>query len=692
VARVQPLETVRNIGIMAHIDAGKTTVTERVLYYTGKTHRMGEVHHGAAEMDWMDQEKERGITITSAATTCDWRDCVINIIDTPGHVDFTVEVERSLRVLDGAVAVFCAVGGVEPQSETVWRQADKYKVPRIALINKMDRTGADFFQAVEMMHTRLGATPIVMQLPIGLEESFAGVVDLVDMKARFYDEDELGTQYRTGEIPNEMAQLAAEYHEKLVEQAAEFCDEVLTKFLEGKPITGAELRRSVRAGTLKAKICPVLCGAALRNKGVQLMLDAVVDYLPSPIDKPPVEGEKPKSGQPLQRKPSDSEPLSALVFKMMSDAHGKLMFARVYSGVLRKGDQVYNPTIGRKERVSRLLRMHANDREEIQEAFTGDIVAILGPKKTVTGDTLCDPKHHIQLELMRFPKPVISVAIEPRTRADQDKMDVALARLAEEDPTFKVKFDDETGQTIISGMGELHLEIIVERMLREYGVCANVGKPQVAYREAITVPVETEGKFIKQTGGRGQYGHVKLLLEPGEPGSGFVFENQVTGGTIPRQFIPAIEAGIRETLEGGAVAGYPIVDLKAVLLDGSYHEVDSSELAFRIAGVMALRDGVRRAEPVLLEPIMSVEVVTPEQHTGDVINDFNMRRGKILGTEQRGGSQVVRATVPLAEMFGYATDLRSRTQGRASYTMQFENYRQVPSELSNRIVERIVGL
>jgi len=677
---------------MAHIDAGKTTVTERVLYYTGKTHRMGEVHHGAAEMDWMDQEKERGITITSAATTCDWRDCVINIIDTPGHVDFTVEVERSLRVLDGAVAVFCAVGGVEPQSETVWRQADKYKVPRIALINKMDRTGADFFQAVEMMHTRLGATPIVMQLPIGLEESFAGVVDLVDMKARFYDEDELGTQYRTGEIPNEMAQLAAEYHEKLVEQAAEFCDEVLTKFLEGKPITGAELRRSVRAGTLKAKICPVLCGAALRNKGVQLMLDAVVDYLPSPIDKPPVEGEKPKSGQPLQRKPSDSEPLSALVFKMMSDAHGKLMFARVYSGVLRKGDQVYNPTIGRKERVSRLLRMHANDREEIQEAFTGDIVAILGPKKTVTGDTLCDPKHHIQLELMRFPKPVISVAIEPRTRADQDKMDVALARLAEEDPTFKVKFDDETGQTIISGMGELHLEIIVERMLREYGVCANVGKPQVAYREAITVPVETEGKFIKQTGGRGQYGHVKLLLEPGEPGSGFVFENQVTGGTIPRQFIPAIEAGIRETLEGGAVAGYPIVDLKAVLLDGSYHEVDSSELAFRIAGVMALRDGVRRAEPVLLEPIMSVEVVTPEQHTGDVINDFNMRRGKILGTEQRGGSQVVRATVPLAEMFGYATDLRSRTQGRASYTMQFENYRQVPSELSNRIVERIVGL
>ncbi len=691
-ARVQPLETVRNIGIMAHIDAGKTTVTERVLYYTGKTHRMGEVHHGAAEMDWMDQEKERGITITSAATTCDWRDCVINIIDTPGHVDFTVEVERSLRVLDGAVAVFCAVGGVEPQSETVWRQADKYKVPRIALINKMDRTGADFFQAVEMMHTRLGATPIVMQLPIGLEESFAGVVDLVDMKARFYDEDELGTQYRTGEIPNEMAQLAAEYHEKLVEQAAEFCDEVLTKFLEGKPITGAELRRSVRAGTLKAKICPVLCGAALRNKGVQLMLDAVVDYLPSPIDKPPVEGEKPKSGQPLQRKPSDSEPLSALVFKMMSDAHGKLMFARVYSGVLRKGDQVYNPTIGRKERVSRLLRMHANDREEIQEAFTGDIVAILGPKKTVTGDTLCDPKHHIQLELMRFPKPVISVAIEPRTRADQDKMDVALARLAEEDPTFKVKFDDETGQTIISGMGELHLEIIVERMLREYGVCANVGKPQVAYREAITVPVETEGKFIKQTGGRGQYGHVKLLLEPGEPGSGFVFENQVTGGTIPRQFIPAIEAGIRETLEGGAVAGYPIVDLKAVLLDGSYHEVDSSELAFRIAGVMALRDGVRRAEPVLLEPIMSVEVVTPEQHTGDVINDFNMRRGKILGTEQRGGSQVVRATVPLAEMFGYATDLRSRTQGRASYTMQFENYRQVPSELSNRIVERIVGL
>ena len=675
-ARMVPLERMRNIGIAAHIDAGKTTTTERILYYTGRTHKLGEVHEGTAIMDWMEQEQERGITITSAATTCEWRDIQINIIDTPGHVDFTAEVERSLRVLDGAVAVFDAVAGVQPQSETVWRQADKYSVPRICFINKMDRVGADFFHSIDTIVTRLKCKPVAIQLPVGGEDQFKGVVDLVEMKAMLWRDETLGAEYDTVDIPGDLVEKAKEYREKMIEAVAEHDDRLFGRFIEGQAISNDEIRAAIRRATIALKIFPVICGSAFKNKGVQTMLDAVVDYLPSPLDVPPIEGadiDNPE--KTLFRHASDSEPFAALVFKIMTDPYvGQLAFFRVYSGTLKSGDSVYNVAKGRKERIGRLLRMHANKREDIQEILAGDICAAVGLRTVSTGDTICDDKHPIVLESIEFPTPVIQLAVEPKTKADQEKLWMAIQKLAQEDPTFLVNTDLETGQTILSGMGELHLEIIVDRMMREFGVGANVGKPQVAYRETIRKKAEAEGRHIRQTGGHGQYGHVKIRLEPLPQGSGFEFVNDIYGGTVPKEYIAPTETGIREALEGGVLAGYPMSDVKVTLYDGSYHEVDSSEMAFKIAGSMALKGAARKAKPVLLEPIMSVEVVVPEEYMGDVIGDLNSRRGRIEGMELRGTTQIIKSMVPLSEMFGYATDLRSRTQGRGSFTMQFDHY------------------
>jgi elongation factor G len=688
VPRKFPLDKVRNIGIMAHIDAGKTTTTERILFYTGKVHRLGEVHDGAATMDWMVQEQERGITITSAATTCEWKGHNINIIDTPGHVDFTVEVERSLRVLDGAVAVFCSVGGVEPQSETVWRQADKYGVPRIAFINKMDRIGADFFRGVEMIRTRLGANPVPIQIPIGSEDKFQGVVDLVTKKAIIYVDD-LGTKSEQTEVPADLVEIVEEYHTKLVEAVAETDEELMMKYLEGEALTEEEIKVGIRKGTLSIQFTPVLCGSSFKNKGVQMLLDAIVDYMPSPLDLPPVTGQLPGDGEEAVRNASDDEPFAGLAFKIMADPYvGKLAFFRVYSGTLKSGSYVINSTKNKRERVGRILRMHANHREEIDQVFAGDIAAIVGLKDTTTGDTLCDEKNQIILEAMEFPEPVIDIAIEPKTKADQDKLGLSLARLAEEDPTFRVHTDHETGQTIISGMGELHLEIIVDRLMREFKVDANVGKPQVAYRETIRSTVKTEGKFVRQSGGRGQFGHVWLELEPLEPGAGFQFENKIVGGVVPKEYIPAVENGVKDAMANGVLAGYPMVDIKVTIFDGSYHEVDSSEMAFKVAGSMAFKDGAKKANPVLLEPIMKVEIVTPEEYMGDIMGDFNSRRGRIEGMEARAGAQVIRGHVPLSEMFGYATTIRSISQGRATYVMTFSHYDEVPRNIAETIISQ----
>ena len=689
--RTYPLQRTRNIGIMAHIDAGKTTTTERILYYTGKTHKMGEVHEGAAVMDWMAQEQERGITITSAATTVYWRDTQINIIDTPGHVDFTVEVERSLRVLDGAIALFCSVGGVEPQSETVWRQADKYGVPRIAYINKMDRIGADFFRGLEMMVDRLGANAVALQLPIGRESDFRGLIDLVEMKAIVYV-DELGTDWETVAIPDELRSLADEYRQKLVEAVADHDDQLLETYLEGGEITADRLRDVIRRATLDISITPVLCGSSFKNKGVQPLMDAVVDYLPSPLDVPPVTGRRP-DGTEVTRKSDDAAPFAALAFKVATDPYvGKLTYFRVYSGTLKAGSYVYNSTKQKRERVSRILQMHANHRQDRDEVYAGELAAAVGLKVTATGDTLCDPDKPVVLESMEFPEPVIWVAIEPKTKADEEKLAASLQKLAEEDPTFRVRTDEETGQTIIAGMGELHLEIIVDRLTREFNVDANVGRPQVAYRETIRAAVQkVEGRFVRQTGGRGQYGHVVIDMEPNEPGAGYEFENRIVGGTIPREYIPAVDEGVQEAMSTGVLAGYPVVDVKVTLVDGSYHEVDSSEMAFKIAGSLAFKEAALRAKPVLLEPVMAVEVVTPSEFMGDVMGDLNARRGHIDGMEPRGNAQVIVATVPLATMFGYATDLRSTTQGRATYTMQFKHYAEVPAQIANEIVAKARG-
>ena len=690
-ARQFSLEKTRNIGIMAHIDAGKTTTTERILFYTGRVHKIGEVHDGGATMDWMVQEQERGITITSAATTCQWNDHRINIIDTPGHVDFTVEVERSLRVLDGSVAVFCAKGGVEPQSETVWRQADKYGVPRMAYVNKMDILGADFYNVVDMMKTRLGANPVPLQLPIGSEDVFKGMVDLIEMKAIIYTDD-LGKTSEATEIPEEMKDDAELYRQNLLDAVAESDDELMMKYLEGEEITAEEIKAAIRKATIACKMTPVLCGSSYKNKGVQPMLDAVVDYMPSPIDIPAIKGVDPDTGAEDKREASDDLPFSALAFKIMADPYvGKLAFFRVYSGTLASGSYVFNSTKGKKERIGRILQMHANRREEIEMVYTGDIAAAVGLKDTVTGDTLCDDKAPIILESMVFPEPVISVAVEPKTKADQEKMSIALTRLAEEDPTFRMSTDQETGQCIIAGMGELHLEIIVDRMLREFKVDCTVGKPQVAYRETIRKQVKTEGKFVRQSGGRGQYGHCVLELYPQEPGQGFTFENKVVGGAIPKEYISPIEAGIKEAMENGVVAGYPMVDIKVVVIDGSYHDVDSSEMAFKIAGSMGFRAGAQKATPVLLEPYMKVEVVVPEEYMGDVIGDLNSRRGRIDGMEARAGAQVIKSFVPLSEMFGYATDLRSKTQGRGNYSMEISHYDEVPKNISEAIVAKNKG-
>lgn len=690
-ARQFSLERTRNIGIMAHIDAGKTTTTERILFYTGKVHKIGEVHDGAATMDWMVQEQERGITITSAATTCNWKGHRINIIDTPGHVDFTVEVERSLRVLDGAVAVFCSVGGVEPQSETVWRQADNYGVPRLAFINKMDRVGADFFRGLNMIKERLGANPVALQIPIGAEERFQGVIDLVTNKALVYTDD-LGTTSEVTDIPEDLKETAAEYRDILLEAVAESDEELMMKYLEGEELTEDEIRKGIRKATISIKFIPVLCGSAFKNKGVQPLLDAVVDYMPAPIDVPAIKGVNPETGEEDKREPSDEQPFSALAFKIMADPYvGKLAFFRVYSGSLKSGSYVYNSSKNKKERIGRILQMHANHREEITEVFTGDIAAAVGPKDVSTGDTLCDEKDPIILEQMEFPEPVIDVAIEPKTKADQEKMGIALQRLSEEDPTFRVRTDTETGQTIISGMGELHLEIIVDRMLREFKVDANVGRPQVAYKETIKGSVKAEGKFVRQSGGRGQYGHVWIELSPLESGSGYEFVNKIVGGVVPREYIGPVEAGIKEAMENGILAGYPAIDIKATLYDGSYHDVDSSEMAFKIAGSMAFKNAAVKAQPIILEPIMKVEVVVPEEYMGDVMGDINSRRGKIEGMEPRGNSQVIRGYVPLSEMFGYATDLRSRTQGRGVYTMQMSHYEEVPKNIAEGIISKRQG-
>ena len=687
--RLVSLEKTRNIGIIAHIDAGKTTTTERILYYTGRSHRMGEVHEGAATMDWMVQEQERGITITSAATTCFWRDHRINIIDTPGHVDFTAEVERSLRVLDGAVGLFCAVGGVEPQSETVWRQAEKYHVPRIAFVNKLDRAGADFFHTVKMMQERLGARPVMVQLPLGAEEHFRGVIDLIRMQAIVYDNPSLGAVFQTIDIPETYREQAQEYRAHLIEELADFDEEVMEKYLGEETLEPKLLTQAVRRGTITNRLTPVLCGAAFRNKGVQQLLEAIVDYLPSPLDVPPIIGVAPKTHQEVSRLASDDEPLTALAFKVMVDPYvGQLVFVRVYSGIVEAGSHVYNSSKGRRERIGRLMRMHANKREDIEEIRAGDIGAVIGLKNTVTGDTLCHEPQPVILESMTFPEPVIAIAIEPKTKADSDKLGLSLNKIAQEDPTFRVKTDEETGQTIIAGMGELHLEILVDRLAREFQVAANVSRPQVAYKESIRRAAEAEGRFIRQSGGRGQYGHVKMRFEPLARGEGFVFENAIVGGVVPREYIPGVETGVIEAMQQGIVVGHPAVDIKAILYDGSYHEVDSSELAFKIAASMAFKEATKKAQPVILEPVMSVEVVVPPEYMGDVIGDLNSRRGKIRGMEDRAGAKVVTAHVPLAEMFGYATEIRGMTQGRASFVMEPSHYEEVPANIVQQIAKK----
>ncbi len=685
--RLVSLEKMRNIGIIAHIDAGKTTTTERILYYTGKSHRIGEVDAGAATMDWMVQEQERGITITSAATTCFWRDHLINIIDTPGHVDFTAEVERSLRVLDGAVGLFCAVGGVQPQSETVWRQAEKYHVPRIAFVNKLDRSGADFFRTVEMMRERLGARPLILQLPLGLEDSLRGVIDLLKMQAILYEEDTLGATFRIADIPDDALEEAQEYHIRLIEELADLDEEVMEKYLGEESIPETLLACAIRRGTIGNHITPVFCGASFRNKGVQPLLDGIIDYLPSPADVPAITGVAPRAEQPVSRRASDDEPFAALAFKVMVDPYvGQLVFVRVYSGVLEAGSYVYNSSRERRERIGRIVRMHANKREDVKEIRAGDIGAVVGLRHTITGDTLCEEAKAVILESMTFPAPVMAVAIEPKTKADADKLSVSLHKMSQEDPTFRVHTDEETGQTIIAGMGELHLEILVDRLAREFQVAANVARPQVAYKESIRRPAEGEGKFIRQSGGRGQYGHVRLRLAPLPRGGGFVFDNAVVGGVIPKEYIPAVEAGVVEAMQHGIVAGYPVVDVKVSVYDGSYHDVDSSELAFKIAASMAFKEIAKKAEPSILEPIMDVEVVVPNEYMGDVIGDLNSRRGKVRGLEERAGAKVILAQVPLAEMFGYATDLRSHTQGRATFTMQVAFYDEVPAHKQAEIV------
>ncbi|HKQ97519.1 MAG TPA: elongation factor G [Candidatus Polarisedimenticolia bacterium] len=692
-SRPHPLERYRNIGIVAHIDAGKTTTTERILFYTGKIYKLGEVHDGTATMDWMVQEQERGITITSAATTCFWRDHRVNIIDTPGHVDFTAEVERSLRVLDGAVGVFCSVGGVEPQTETVWRQADKYKVPRIAFVNKMDRQGADFDRCVRMMKTRLNARPVPLQLPWGREENFTGIIDLIERKAIRFLEEEKGAEFEVVAIPDEYKDEVQHARERLIEAACECSDDLLHKYLEGKDLEVAELKAALRKGTIGLHFTPVLCGAAFKNKGVQQVLDAIVDYLPSPLDKPPIDGTLPDGKTQVVRRTSDTEPFSALVFKIMTDPFvGQLAFIRVYSGKMLSGEHVLNATRSQRERVGRLLQMHANKREEIKEVWAGDIAAAVGLKHVRTGETICDEKSPIVLESMDFPEPVIQLAIEPKTKADQEKLGTALGRLAQEDPTFRINVEQETAQTIISGMGELHLEIITDRLVREFNVGVNVGKPQVAYKETIRQAAKGEGKYIKQTGGRGQYGHCKIEVTPLPPGSGFEFHNEIVGGSIPKEFIKPINQGIVEAMQTGPLAGYEVRDLRVTLVDGSYHDVDSSEMAFKIAGSMGFKDAVSRARPVLLEPIMSVEVVVPEQYMGDVIGDLNSRRGKVERMEPRAGTQVINAKVPLAAMFGYATDLRSATQGRANYSMHFSHYDEAPKSVAEAVIAKVQGL
>ncbi len=691
-ARKVPLQKTRNIGIMAHIDAGKTTTTERILFYTGVSHKLGEVHDGAATMDWMAQEQERGITITSAATTCFWKDHRVNIIDTPGHVDFTIEVERSLRVLDGAVAVFCSVGGVEPQSETVWRQADKYRVPRMAFVNKMDRVGADFGRGLQMMIDRLGANPLPLQLPIGKEDGFRGLVDLVEMRAIVWDDESMGAKFEVIDIPADMEDEVQEAREKLLEEISSHDEELMEKYLGGEELAVDEIKRGIRKGTLDLAFVPVLCGSAFKNKGVQTLLDAVVDYMPSPVDVPPIKGIEPDSGEEITRPADDSGPFAALAFKIMTDPFvGQLTFFRVYSGVAESGASVMNTTKLKKERFGRLLKMHANKREEIKEVYSGDIAAAVGLKFTSTGDTLCDDKSPCLLEAMEFPEPVISIAVEPKTKSDQEKMSVALGKLTQEDPSLRVHTDEETGQTIISGMGELHLDIVIDRMLREFKVAANVGAPQVAYRETITKAVDVEGKFVRQSGGRGQYGHCWLKIEPLEAGSGFEFVDQIKGGVIPREYIPAVGKGAEEAAQNGVIAGFPMVDVKVTVFDGSYHDVDSSEMAFKIAGSMGFKEGVAKASPVLLEPVMAVEVVVPEEYMGDVMGDLNSRRGRVMGMDTRGGAQVISAQVPLANMFGYATDLRSATQGRATYTMVFDHYEQVPKAIADEVIAKTKG-
>ncbi|MCG2808040.1 MAG: elongation factor G [Coriobacteriia bacterium] len=692
-AKKYPLAQTRNIGIMAHIDAGKTTTTERILFYTGKTHKIGEVHDGAATMDWMVQEQERGITITSAATTCFWKEHRIQIIDTPGHVDFTVEVERSLRVLDGTCAVFCAVGGVEPQSETVWRQADHYGVPRMAYINKMDRTGADFYNVVNMMKDRLATRAVLLQLPIGAEDQFSGIIDLLEMNASFFNEDDKGINPTIGEIPADMVDEAEMYRHELVETAAEFDDALLEKFLADEEIGVEELKRALRTATIQCAVTPVVCGASFKNKGVQPLLDAIIDYLPSPLDIPPMKGIDTKTGEDVVREPDPKAPFAALAFKVMTDPYvGKLTYFRVYSGSMEAGSYILNSTKGHKERIGRLLEMHANTREDVTDVSAGDIVAAVGLKNTTTGDTLCSETAPVLLESMEFPDPVIDIAIEPKTKVDQEKLGTSLARLAEEDPTFRVRSDEETGQTIIAGMGELHLEVIVDRLLREFKVEANIGKPQVAYRETAGKRVDgIDMKFARQSGGRGQYGHVVINVVPQEPGAGYEFSSKIVGGSIPKEYVPAVDKGIREAINTGVMAGFPVVDIKVELVDGSYHEVDSSEMAFKIAGSMAIKEGLRKAQPTLLEPMMAVEVITPEDFMGDVMGDLSSRRGHILGMEPRSSSQVIRAKVPLSEMFGYSTDLRSRTQGRAVYSMQFQAYEPVPKSVAEEIVAKVGG-
>lgn len=696
-ARVTPIDRYRNIGIMAHIDAGKTTTTERILYYTGVSHKMGEVHEGTATMDWMEQEQERGITITSAATTCYWYGMAkqfpqhrINIIDTPGHVDFTIEVERSLRVLDGAVAVFCAVGGVEPQSETVWRQATRYGVPRLGFVNKMDRTGANFLRVVDQVRNKLGAKPVLLQMPIGAEDKFEGVVDLVKMKAIYWNEENQGITFEERDIAPEMLDECKKYHDELVEAAAESSEELMNKYLEGHTLTIEEIKKGLRQRTLRNEIILMLCGSAFKNKGVQAMLDAVIEYMPAPSDVPAVKGTlNDAAGSEAERHPTDNEPFSALAFKIATDPYvGTLTYFRVYSGVLKSGDTIYNPIKDREERIGRLLQMHANDRTEIKEVLAGDIAAAVGLKKVTTGDTLCDVDKVIVLERMVFPDPVIAVAVEPKTKADQEKMGLALGKLAQEDPSFRVHTDEESGQTIIEGMGELHLEIIVDRMKREFSVEANVGKPQVAYRETIRSAVEQEGKYVRQSGGRGQYGHVWIKIEPQEAGKGYAFENAIVGGAIPREYIPAVDKGIQEQLQNGVIAGYPVVDVKVTLYDGSYHDVDSNEMAFKIAGSMAFKEGAKKAKPVILEPIMKVEAVTPEEFMGDVMGDLNRRRGILQGIDDSPSGKMIHAEVPLSEMFGYATDLRSMSQGRATYTMEFSKYSEVPTNIAEQIIDK----